>query len=171
MHLGSYVKKESKARDMLLWHGTCVVHESFKADGIKRLKQQYPDAAVLVHPESPEDIIAMADVVGSTTAIISAAKKLDAQSFIVATEPGIFYKMKEAAPDKIFLEAPIGGTFATCESCLRCPWMAMNGLRNLAEVLGNKNPENEILVDKTIRQKALISLKRMLNFTRKSVLQ
>ncbi len=163
-HLGNYVKRMSKARDMLLWPGTCVVHESFKAGGIKDLKQQHPEAAVLVHPESPEDIIVMADIVGSTTAIIDAAKKLDAKSFIVATEPGIFHKMKQAAPDKIFMEAPTGGDFATCESCLRCPWMAMNGLKNLASVLEDGNPENEIHVDETIRQKALIPLNRMLNF-------
>jgi len=164
-HLGNYVKKESKAKDMLLWPGTCVVHESFKADGIKKLKQLHPDAAVLVHPESPEDIIELADVVGSTTAIINAAQNLDAPGFIVATEPGIFYKMKDAAPDKFLIEAPTGGISATCESCLRCPWMAMNGLRNLASVLEYKNPENEIHIDETIRQKALIPLNRMLNFT------
>ena len=163
-YLGNYVKKMSGAKNMLLWPGTCVVHESFKAKGIKDLKLQYPEAAVLVHPESPEDIIAMADIVGSTTAIIDAAKKLDAKSFIVATEPGIFYKMKQAAPDKIFMEAPTGGDFATCESCLRCPWMAMNGLKNLAQVLEDENPDNEIHIDETIRQKALIPLNRMLDF-------
>ena len=163
-HLGAYVKKTSGAKDMLLWPGTCVVHESFKADGIKQLKKRYPDAAVLVHPESPEDIIAMADIVGSTTAIINASKNLDAPRFIVATEPGIFYKMKQAAPDKIFMEAPIGGDFATCESCLRCPWMAMNGLRSLAQVLENESLENEIHVDEAIRKKALIPLNRMLDF-------
>ncbi len=165
-HLGAYVKRVSGAKDMLLWPGTCVVHESFKAEGIKNLKNHHPDAAVLVHPESPEDIIAMADIVGSTTAIIKAATTLDAPSFIVATEPGIFYKMQQAAPDKIFMEAPTGGISATCESCLRCPWMAMNGLRNLARVLEHETPENEIHVDETIRQKALIPLNRMLDFTR-----
>ncbi|MCP4671279.1 MAG: quinolinate synthase NadA, partial [Desulfobacula sp.] len=108
--------------------------------------------------------IAMADIVGSTTAIINAAKKLDAKSFIVATEPGIFHKMKQAAPDKMFMEAPTGGDFATCESCMRCPWMAMNGLKNLARVLEDENPDNEIHVDETIRKKALIPLNRMLNF-------
>ncbi len=163
-HLGNYVKRMSGAKDMLLWPGTCVVHESFKAEGMRKLKSQYPDAAILVHPESPEDIIALADIVGSTTAIINAAKNIDAPSFIVATEPGIFYKMKQAAPDKIFLEAPTGGEFATCESCLRCPWMAMNGLKNLARVLEEENPDNEIHVDEAIRLKALIPLNRMLNF-------
>jgi quinolinate synthase len=164
-HLGNYVKRVSKAKNMLLWPGTCVVHESFQADGIKKMKLKHPDAAVLVHPESPEDIIALADVVGSTTAIIQAAKDLDAPEFIVATEPGIFYKMKQAAPDKLLIEAPTGGDFATCESCLRCPWMAMNGLKNLAMVLENENSENEIHVDEAVRQKALISLNRMLDFS------
>lgn len=163
-HLGSYVQK-STGVEMLIWPGSCIVHERFKADGIINLKLQYPDAAVLVHPESPAEVIAMADVVGSTTAIINASKVMDAQEFIVATEPGIFYKMKQASPGKVFLEAPTGGVSATCESCMRCPWMAMNGLRNLAEVL--ENMDNEILVEEEVRRKALVPLQRMMDFAKK----
>jgi quinolinate synthase len=163
-HLGSYVQK-STGVDMLIWPGSCIVHERFTAEGIKNLKAKHPGAAVLVHPESPAEVIAIADVVGSTTALINASKAMDAQKFIVATEPGIFYKMKQASPGKIFLEAPTRGVSATCESCLRCPWMAMNGLRNLAEVL--ENIDNEILVDEDVRRKALIPLQRMMDFAKK----
>ncbi|MDF1578437.1 MAG: quinolinate synthase NadA [Desulfurivibrionaceae bacterium] len=160
-HLGSYVQRATGVR-MLIWPGSCVVHENFKADGIRKLMKKHPDAKLLVHPESPEEVVKMADVVGSTTALIKAGVTLAAQKFIVATEPGIFYKMKQAAPGKIFLEAPTGGDLATCESCLRCPWMGMNGLRNLAETL--ETGANEITVDETIRQKASIPLRRMMDF-------
>ncbi|MFO7607229.1 MAG: quinolinate synthase NadA [Desulfurivibrionaceae bacterium] len=162
-HLGSYVQRATGVR-MLIWPGSCVVHENFKADGIRRLMEKHPDAKLLVHPESPGEVIEMADVVGSTTALIKAGTTLDAKKFIVATEPGIFYKMKQAAPGKVFLEAPTGGDLATCESCLRCPWMGMNGLRNLAETL--ESGGHEITVDETIRQKAVIPLKRMMDFAR-----
>ncbi len=162
-HLGSYVQGATGV-EMLIWPGSCVVHELFKADGIRELKKKYPDAAILVHPESPADIVAMADVVGSTTALIGAGSTLDATEFIVATEPGIFYKMQQAEPDKTFLEAPTGGAGGSCESCLRCPWMAMNGLRNLAAAL--RGGGDEILVDEDLRKRALIPLQRMMDFAR-----
>ncbi len=162
-HLGAYVQSVSGVQ-MLIWPGSCVVHEQFKADAMKALKGQHPHAAVLVHPESPAEVIEIADVVGSTTALIQAVTDLDAKEFIVATEPGIFYKMKQAAPDKVFLEAPTGGIGGSCESCIRCPWMAMNGLRNLARTLETGN--DEITVEETIRKKALIPLQRMMDFAR-----
>lgn len=162
-HLGSYVQRMTGV-EMLIWPGTCIVHDAFKADGIIKLHEKYPDAKILVHPESPESVVRLADVVGSTTDLIKASKTLDADTFIVATEPGIFYKMKQASPDKLFLEAPTGGTTATCESCLRCPWMGMNGLRNLAKVL--ENGDNEITVDEEIRKKAVQSLTRMMDFAK-----
>lgn len=162
-HLGAYIQKETGA-DMLLWDGACVVHEAFKADGLRRLREEHPDAKVLVHPESPADVIAQADVVGSTTGIIKAAKTLPATKFIVATDRGIFHKMKEAAPDKLFLEAPTGGRSATCVSCAHCPWMAMNGLRKLAYVL--ETGANEIFVDATVREKAVRPIERLLEFAR-----
>ncbi len=160
-HLGAYVQGVAGVR-MLIWPGSCVVHEQFKADSIQALKVQYPQARVLVHPESPTEVIEIADVVGSTTALIQAGRDLDAKEFIVATEPGIFYKMKQAAPGKIFLEAPTGGVGASCESCMRCPWMAMNGLRNLAKAL--KTGADEIVVEEAVRKKALIPLQRMMDF-------
>jgi quinolinate synthase len=141
------------------------VHERFKAEALESLARQHPDAAILVHPESPEAVIELADVTGSTTQLISAAKTLPNKRFIVATDNGIFYKMKQAAPDKIFMEAPSAGEGATCESCAHCPWMAMNHLRNLAAVL--QNGTNEIHVPDEIRRRALRSTQRMVDFAAK----
>ena len=150
---------------MLIWQASCIVHERFKAGALQNLASHHPDAAILVHPESPEAVIALADVGGSTTQLINAARQLPNREFIVATDNGIFYKMKQAAPDKIFLEAPSAGEGATCESCAHCPWMAMNHLRNLATVL--KNGSNEIHVPETVRIKALTSTQRMVDFVNK----
>jgi quinolinate synthase len=160
-YLGSYVQRVTGA-DMLLWQASCIVHERFKAEALQNLAAHHPDAAILVHPESPPSVIALADVVGSTTQLINAATRLPNKEFIVATDNGIFYKMKQAAPDKTFLEAPSAGEGATCESCAHCPWMAMNNLRNLAEVL--KNSSNEIHVPEAIRAKALTATQRMVDF-------
>jgi quinolinate synthase len=160
-YLGNYVRQVTGA-DMLLWQASCIVHERFKADALKNLAKLHPDAAILVHPESPEEVIEMADVVGSTTQLIKAAQRLENKTFIVATDNGIFYKMKQAAPDKKFIEAPSAGEGATCESCAHCPWMAMNHLRNLAEVL--RNGTNEIHVPEEIRKKALKATQRMVDF-------
>ncbi len=159
--LGDYVQKATGA-DMLLWQGSCVVHEKFKADGIRELKAQYPEAAVLVHPESPAAVIALADVVGSTTQLIRAAGELPNPVLIVATDNGIFHKMHEAAPGKTLIEAPSGGQGATCVSCAHCPWMAMNGLRGLLHAL--ETGANEILVDPAIGAQAVHSINRMLTF-------
>ncbi len=160
-YLGSYVQKVTGA-DMLIWQGSCIVHDEFKASALAKLKQAHPEAAVLVHPESPDDVIQLADVVGSTTQIIKAATELDNPTFIVATDNGIFYKMKQAAPDKLFLEAPTGGIGASCGSCAHCPWMAMNGLENLAHTL--ETGDNEVQVDPEIGKQAMVSLNRMLRF-------
>ena len=107
-HLGHYVQTQTGA-DMLLWDGACVVHEAFKAEGLERLMQHHPDAAVLVHPESPKEVIALADFVGSTTQLIEAAATRPEKTFIVATDNGIFHKMHEVAPGKKFIEAPTMG--------------------------------------------------------------
>ena len=163
--LGDYIQKNTGA-DMLLWYGSCIVHDEFKAEGIQQLKKLYPNAAVLVHPESPASVIALADVVGSTSQLIAAAKKLDNDIFIVATEVGIFHKMREAAPEKQFLEAPTRGAGATCQSCARCPWMKQNTLLNLLTCLEKEAPE--VTVPEDIRIKAMIPLERMLAFTRSS---
>lgn len=162
-HLGAYVQRETGV-DMLLWNGACVVHEAFKADGLQQLRAEHPDAQVLVHPESPLDVIAQADLVGSTTALVKAVRELPAKKFIVATDNGLFHKMKLAAPDKILLEAPITGKGATCVSCAHCPWMAMNGLRNLARVL--EIGDNEIVIDEAIRERAALPIRRLLDFAK-----
>jgi len=153
---------------MILWNGSCIVHEEFKASALRQLKQQYPDAAVLVHPESPEDVIQLADAVGSTSQLIKAAKELPNKRLIVATDKGIFYKMQQQAPDKELIEAPTGGSGATCRSCAHCPWMAMNSLDNLLATL--KNGNNEIHVDADVRVAALRSTQRMLDFGKQRTL-
>jgi quinolinate synthase len=140
------------------------VHDEFKYQALADLKAQNPEAGILVHPESPEKVIQLADAVGSTTQLIKAAQRLPNKRFIVATDSGIFYKMQQAAPDKEFIAAPTMGKGATCKSCAHCPWMAMNGLHNLLKVL--ETGDNEIFVDEEIRVKALRSTQRMLDFAK-----
>lgn len=162
-HLGAWIEKQTGAK-MLRWQGACIVHDEFKASALKRLKAENPDAAVLVHPESPSEVIELADAVGSTSQLIKAAKELPQQKLIVATDKGIFFKMQQACPEKEMIEAPTGGNGATCRSCAMCPWMAMNGLKAIEESLVN-HEGHEVFVDEDIRVKALIPLERMLNFT------
>lgn len=161
-HLGNYVAKETGA-DMLLWDSACIVHDEFKAKALMDLKSVYPDAAILVHPESPQNIVDLADEVGSTSQLIAAAKNLPNEQLIVATDSAIFYKMQQAAPGKLLIEAPTAGNGATCKSCAHCPWMAMNGLTNLRDVL--KLGHQEVFVDEAVRLEANKSLQRMLTFT------
>ncbi|NNF98697.1 MAG: quinolinate synthase NadA [Desulfobacteraceae bacterium] len=171
-YLGTYIRNETGA-DMKIWTGSCVVHEEFKADELKEMKQRFPDAAVLVHPESPAPVIALADVVGSTTQLLNASKQLPNPLFIVATDKAIFYKMKQASPDKAFYEAPTAGEGATCLSCAHCPWMAMNTIDNLKKVLnalaGGASEAHltdfEIIIDADLAAKAIIPLNRMVNFS------
>ena len=160
-YLGGYIQQKTGA-DMILWQGSCIVHEEFKAKGILDLKLQYPDAAVLVHPESPMSVVDMADVVGSTAQLLKAVSTLPNKTFIVATDRGIFYKMKEAQPDRVFIEAPTAGNGATCRSCGHCPLMAMNQLNNLEQSLKARN--SEIKVDEQTQQQARVALDRMVNF-------
>ena len=164
-HLGRYIAQKTGA-DMLLWNGACVVHEEFKAQGLERMKAVYPDAAVLVHPESPESVLALADVIGSTTQLLKASQSLPNQQFIVATDRGIFYKMQQASPKKTFIEAPTAGSGATCKSCAHCPWMAMNTLDQLMLSLNEQTQAIEVPAD--LREKALIPLRRMLDFAANS---
>lgn len=160
-HLGNYIQAQTGA-EMLMWQGSCIVHEEFKGQGLADLKKVYPDAAILVHPESPQSMIELADAVGSTTQLIQASQNLPNDTFIVATDNGIFYKMRQLSPEKTFIEAPTAGSGATCRSCAHCPWMAMNDLESLYETL--LTGSNEVNVDDALRQKALIPLNRMLDF-------
>ena len=147
-YLGAYINNETGA-DMVLWDGSCIVHEEFKAKGLKDLMHVYPDAAVL-------------DVVGSTSQIIRASQELPNEKFIVATDKGIFHKMRMLAPDKVFIEAPTAGSGATCRSCAHCPWMGMNILENLESSLADGS--NEILIEEDIRLRAMVPLQRMVDF-------
>ena len=160
-YLGDYVQRRTGA-DMLLWDGSCIVHEEFKGVALRALKKQHPDAKVLVHPESPPAVIEQADVVGSTSQLIAATLDLDARKFIVATERGIFHAMKGLAPGKTLLPAPTAGEGASCESCAECPWMKMNSLQGLAHVL--ETGVSEVLIDEQLRRRAEISIRRMVEF-------
>ncbi len=160
-HLGGYIQKQTGA-DMLLWQGSCLVHDEFKAIELEILKRAHPHAKVLVHPESPAAVVALADVVGSTSQLIAATTRLDAQEFIVATDNGILHKMRLAAPGKLFIEAPTAGNSATCKSCAHCPWMAMNGLQNLADAL--ESGSNAIDIDPETGRRAKQCIDRMLAF-------
>ncbi|TDW62349.1 quinolinate synthetase [Oceanimonas baumannii] len=164
-HLGAYIEKQTGC-EMLRWQGACIVHDEFRAKALKELKAQNPDAAVLVHPESPQSVVELADAVGSTSQLIQAAKELPQKKLIVATDKGIFYKMQQACPDKEMVEAPTGGNGATCRSCAHCPWMAMNGLVAIRDALKEGGETHEIRVDEATRIKAMIPLERMLNFAR-----
>lgn len=161
-HLGAYIQKQTGA-DMLMWNGECIVHDEFSAKALAKAKHLHPDAAILVHPESPAKVVDMADAVGSTSQLIKAAIDLPNKKFIVATDKGIFYKMQQLAPQKTFIEAPTAGQGATCKSCANCPWMAMNGLKALKQALIDPRGK-EVFVDVDLAKQAMVSLSRMLNF-------
>ncbi len=161
-HLGAYIQKQTGA-DMLMWQGACIVHDEFKTKALADMKVLHPDAAILVHPESPAEIIELTDAVGSTSQLIKAAQDMTNQKFIVATDRGIFYKMQQLCPDKEFFEAPTAGEGATCKSCAHCPWMAMNGLKEIEDALLDPSGK-EVFVDMNLREGALKSLDRMLTF-------
>jgi quinolinate synthase len=160
-YLGEYIQQQTGA-DMLPWQGACVVHEEFKGHELAELRKLHPGAKVLVHPESPAAVIRQADVVASTTGIIRAAREMDADTLIVATDSGIFYKLQQAVPGKILIEAPTAGKSATCKSCAHCPWMAMNTLTRLAHTL--ETGANEVHLDAAIIERAQRPITRLLNF-------
>jgi len=160
-HLGRYIQEQTGA-DMLLWNGACIVHDEFKGLELELLRREHPRAKVLVHPESPQSVIAQADVVGSTTALLKAVVEGDATEYIVATDNGLMHRMRQLAPGKTLLEAPTAGSSATCKSCAHCPWMAMNGLQGIVACL--ETGRGEILLDETVRGKALVCIERMLDF-------
>ena len=160
-HLGSYIQQQTGA-DMLLWSGACVVHEEFKYQALIDMKAIYPDAGVLVHPESPAAVIDIADCVGSTSQILAAAGDLPMDTFIVATDRGLFHQLRRKNPHKIFVEAPTVGDGATCRACAHCPWMAMNELHVLRDAL--IAGDNEIFVEPEVGERAIKPLQRMLEF-------
>ena len=161
-HLGRYIQEQTGA-DMLMWNGACIVHDEFKGLELQLLREQYPQAMVLVHPESPQSVVALADVVGSTSALIKAVVEGSAPQYIVATDNGILHRMRQLAPGKTLIEAPTAGKSATCKSCAHCPWMAMNDLQGLIDCL--ERGQGEIQLDEPTRVAALACITRMLDFT------
>ena len=160
-HLGNYVQRQTGA-DMLMWQGDCIVHNEFKGLELELLRKEHPLAKVLVHPESPQAVVEQADVVGSTAQLLKAVIELDAPEFIVATDNGMFHRMRQAAPSKTLFEAPTAGNSATCKSCAHCPWMAMNALQGVIDCL--ERGTGEIQVDEPTRVKAEGCINRMLDF-------
>jgi len=162
-HLGRYIQENTGA-DMLMWNGACIVHDEFRGVELDLLRAEYPDAKVLVHPESPRSVVEQADVVGSTSQMLNAVTQMDAQTFIVATDNGILHRMRQMAPTKTLIEAPTAGNSATCKSCAHCPWMAMNALQGVVDCL--ERGTGEIFVDEPIRSQALGCIDRMLDFVK-----
>jgi quinolinate synthase len=161
-HLGDYIQRETGA-DMLMWQGSCIVHDEFKGLELELLRREYPDAQVLVHPESPASVVAQADIVGSTSRLLKAVVEGKASTYIVATDKGILHRMRQLAPGKHLIEAPTAGTSATCKSCAHCPWMAMNGLAGVLACL--ESGQGAVEVPEVIRDRALRCIDRMLAFT------
>ena len=165
-YLGDYLQRLTGA-DMLMWDGACIVHEEFKSEGLRALRAVHPTAAVLAHPESPPGVLAQADFIGSTSQIIQAARESERDSMIVATDQGLFYKLRQAVPDKRFMIAPTAGEGAGCKSCSRCPWMGMNDLQQLVDALEqvrSGSVMHEIHVDPEDLEKASAALSRMVEF-------
>ncbi len=160
-HLGRYIQQETGA-DMLLWNGACIVHDEFKGTELALLKAEHPDALVLVHPESPEAVVALADVVGSTSQMLSAVVNGSAREYIVATDNLIMHRMRQLAPGKTLIEAPTAGNSATCKSCAHCPWMAMNALQGVIDCL--EKGSGEVKVEAAIATQAVACIDRMLDF-------
>ncbi|MDC8783771.1 quinolinate synthase NadA [Roseateles koreensis] len=161
-HLGRYIQEKTGA-DMLMWNGACIVHDEFKGLELELLREQHPGAMILVHPESPQSVVAQADVVGSTSALIKAVVEGTAQEYVVATDNGILHRMRQLAPNKTLIEAPTAGNSATCKSCAHCPWMAMNSLQGLIDCL--KLGQGQIELDEPVRIEAKACITRMLDFT------
>ncbi|AVP57070.1 quinolinate synthase NadA [Pulveribacter suum] len=161
-HLGAYIQQQTGA-DMLLWNGACIVHDEFKAQELAALKAEHAGARVLVHPESPADVIALADAVGSTSAILRAARELPGDTFIVATDSGMLHQLRTHNPGKTFIEAPTAGDSATYKSCAHCPWMAMNGLAGVVQAL--ETGAGAVEVDAALIPRARQPIDRMLAFT------
>ena len=166
-HLGRYIQEQTGA-DMLLWNGACIVHDEFKGLELELLRREHPQAQVLVHPESPQSVVAQADVVGSTSVLLKAVVEGRAGEYIVATDNGLMHRMRQLAPGKTLIEAPTAGNSATCKSCAHCPWMAMNSLQGLVACL--EQGSGEILLDEAVRRGALGCIDRMIDFVEQHAL-
>lgn len=159
-HLGSYLKRKTGRDDMLLWDGSCIVHEQFSEKELIKLKTRHPDAPVAAHPECPAHILDHADHIGSTSSILSFSQQSDADTIIVATEPHIIHQMQLSAPQKTFIGAP--GADGNC-NCNNCPFMELNTLEKLYLCLRDLEPQIEVPED--IRVNALKPLQKMLDMS------
>ncbi len=158
-NLGSYINSVT-GRDMLLWDGACHVHEQFSVEKLVELKKQHPEAKVLAHPECKRAIILLADVVGSTAALLDYAVDSDCREFIVATESGILHEMQRKCPDKTFI--PLPPNDSTC-GCNDCSFMKLNTLEKLRDCLRDGRPE--VTVDPEVAEKARRPIDRMLSLS------
>jgi quinolinate synthase len=157
-NLGAYVAKQT-GRDLVLWNGACMVHEIFSQQRILKLKEQNPGAKIIAHPECEEPVLALANFIGSTTALLNYSKKDDAQTYIVATETGILHQMQKDSPHKTFIPAPPTNNCA----CNDCPHMKLNTLEKLYLCLRDEKPE--IIVPEETRIGAEKSIRRMLDIS------
>ena len=158
-NLGNYINSVT-GREMLLWDGACHVHEQFSVEKLVKLKEEYPDAEVLAHPECKRPLLLMADFIGSTQALLNYTINSDATSFLVATESGIIHEMQKKNPDKEFI--PVPPNDSTC-ACNECNFMRLNTLEKLYQCLLNESPE--ILVDEEVRVKAVKPILKMLEMS------
>jgi quinolinate synthase len=159
-HLGAYLKKHTNRHDMILWDGSCIVHENFKTETLLKLKLQHKDALVLAHPECPEAILELSDFIGSTSALLKYSTESSNNEFIIATESGIIHQMEKKSPEKKFYPLP---NAMHC-NCAECPHMRKNSLEKIRDALKNLAPE--IKIEENLRQKALIPLERMLEISK-----
>jgi|ERR1035437_5129449 quinolinate synthase len=159
-NLGKYIEKQT-GRKMVLWDGSCMVHEIFSLKKIIQLKEQHPNAKFIAHPECEESVLKLADYIGSTTGLLKFTVKNPANEFIVATETGIIYQMQKASPNKIFIPAPPNNSCA----CNDCPHMKLNTLEKLYDCLKNEKPE--IILDKYLIERAAKPIRRMLEISEK----
>ncbi|MDJ0509309.1 MAG: quinolinate synthase NadA [Crocosphaera sp.] len=157
-NLGRYVAQET-GRELILWQGSCIVHETFSEKKIVQLKIEHPLAEVIAHPECEETVLRHASYIGSTTALLKYAQQSDRQTFIVATEPGIIHQMEKGAPQKRFIAAP---AMNDC-NCNECPYMRLNTLEKLYLAMKSRQPE--IMMDESLRQAALKPIQRMLEMS------
>ena len=158
-YLGSYLARKT-GRDMLLWEGTCVVHEQFSERELIKLKARHPGAPVAAHPECPPSILAHADHIGSTSSILKFSLESPADTIIIATEPHIIHQMQKTAPNKTFIGAPAADGNCNCNNC---PFMALNSMEKLYLCLRDLKPE--VIIPEYIRLKALKPLDRMLEMS------
>lgn len=157
-NLGRYVMQQTD-RDMVLWQGACIVHETFSEKKLLQLKMAHPDAEVIAHPECEEPVLRQADFIGSTTALLNYSVKSPNKKFIVVTEAGILHQMQKAAPEKIFIPSPPN---ANC-ACNECPYMRRNTLEKIALCLETMKPE--IILPENLRVRALVPIQRMLDLS------